>query len=231
MIERAAVPVIAVTGMAFEARIARGAGVRTVHAARTDLLQQALAEALADGASGIISFGTAGGLADGLMPGTLIVADRIDGPFGRTQADPRWTERIADRLAASGATFPIHRGTLAAVAQAVTGVEAKRALNQAHGALAVDMESHIAAAMAGTRGLPFAACRVVVDPAWRSLPPAAMAGLRDDGSTALLPILAELARAPRQLRDLIRLAADARAARKTLVAARRVLGDGLGFFE
>lgn len=221
-------PVIAVTGMAFEARIARGAGVRTAYAARADLLQQALADALADGASGVISFGTAGGLADGLTPGTLIVAERIDGPFGRMPADPHWVECIADRLAASGAAFPIHRGTLAAVGQAVTGVEAKRALNQASGALAVDMESHIAAAMAGARGLPFAACRVVVDPAWRSLPPAAMAGLRDDGSTALLPILAELARAPGQLRDLMRLAADARAARKTLVAARRALGDRLG---
>ena len=141
-------PVIAVTGMAFEARIARGAGVRTAYAARADLLQQALADALADGASGVISFGTAGGLADGLTPGTLIVAERIDGPFGRMPADPHWVECIADRLAASGAAFPIHRGTLAAVGQAVTGVEAKRALNQASGALAVDMESHIAAAMA-----------------------------------------------------------------------------------
>ena len=179
-----------------------------------------------EGASGVISFGTAGGLAADLAPGTLVVAERIDGPFGSTAADAGWAGRIASRLAQSGARFPVRLGTLAAVDEPVIDAHAKRALNLKSGALAVDMESHLAAAMAADRGLPFVACRVVVDPAWRSLPPAATVGLRADGSTALMPILAELARAPGQLPDMLRLAADAHAARKTLIAARRVLGDG-----
>ncbi|MGV4657140.1 phosphorylase, partial [Burkholderia pseudomallei] len=40
---RPAAPVIAVAGMAFEARIARGAGVEAVYAARADRLERALA--------------------------------------------------------------------------------------------------------------------------------------------------------------------------------------------
>ncbi|HTI17611.1 MAG TPA: phosphorylase [Trinickia sp.] len=221
-------PVVVVTGMAFEARIARGADVEAVFAARADLLERALAEALARGASGVISFGTAGGLGGDLEPGTVIVADAVDGPFGRMSTDAAWTAQIAASLAASSLAPRVRRGTLAAVTAPLVTVAQKAALYRTSGALAVDMESHTAAAMANARGLPFAVCRVIVDPAWRSLPPAATAGLRDDGTTALMPILMELAKAPRQLSAMIRLAADARAARASLVDARRVLGRAFG---
>jgi hopanoid-associated phosphorylase len=221
-------PVIAVTGMAFEARIARGEDVEAVFAARADLLEHALSEALARGASGVISFGTAGGLGADLAPGTLIVADAIDGPFGHVGTDAAWTARIAVALAASPLALRVRRGTLAAVTAPLVTVEQKGTLHRAAGALAVDMESHIAAAMAEARDLPFVACRAIVDPAWRSLPSAATAGLRDDGTTALMPILTELLKAPSQLNAMIRLAADARAARATLVSARRVLGRAFG---
>src|SRR3954452_21420495 len=80
-------PVIVVTGMAFEARIARGQGVEVVYAARADLLERALTAALARGCCGIVSFGTAGGLAPDLEPGSLIVADAVEGPFGRLETD------------------------------------------------------------------------------------------------------------------------------------------------
>lgn len=224
MEQRAARPVIAVTGMAFEARIARGKDVEAVFAARSDLLERALAEALARGASGVISFGTAGGLAADLGAGTLIVAEAIDGPAGRIPTDSAWRERIIAKLAASSLNAPWQCGVLAAVTAPVTSVEQKAALSRARGALAVDMESHVAAAMAQAHGLPFIACRAIVDPAWRALPEAATAGLRDDGTTALIPILASLAGAPSQLGAMIRLAGDARAARAALVEARRTLG-------
>jgi hopanoid-associated phosphorylase len=226
--QEATAPVVAVTGMAFEARIARGEGVEAVFAARADLLERALAEALARGASGVVSFGTAGGLGADLTPGTLIVADAIEGPFGRARTDASWSARIAAALAASPLAPRVRFGTLAAVTAPLVTVEQKAALHLEAGALAVDMESHIAAAMAEARGLPFVACRAIVDPAWRSLPSAATAGLRDDGTTALMPILAELLKAPWQLAAMIRLAADASAARATLTGARRVLGRAFG---
>ena len=224
MAQRTAQPVIAVTGMAFEARIARGDGVQAVYAARSDLLERALAAALARGASGVISFGTAGGLAADLGAGTLIVADAIDGPNGRVPTDPAWHERIVSKLVATPPKAPWQCGVLAAVTAPLETVETKAALNRARGALAVDMESHVAAAMAKAHGVPFMACRAIVDPAWRALPQAAIAGLRDDGTTALMPILASLVRAPSQLGAMIRLAGDARAARASLTEARRTLG-------
>lgn len=229
-----ALPVIAVTGMAFEASIAaaKGAdGIEAVYAARADLLDRALAAALDRGASGVISFGTAGGLGPDLEPGTLIIADAVDGPFGRIACDAAWSERMAAALLGSPLAAQTRRGVEAAVAAPLTGAADKVALHQSSGgALAVDMESHLAAAAAAARGLPFAVCRAVVDPAWRSLPKAAMAGLRDDGSTAIMPILRELARDPLQLGGLLRVAADAGAARKALTAARRVLIASGAFF-
>jgi hopanoid-associated phosphorylase len=221
----AALPLIVVTGMAFEARIARAPGVEVVYAARAERLEHALTQALARGASGVMSFGTAGGLAPDLEPGALVVADAIDGPGGRITTDAAWTERIAEALKASchSGKWRVEQGSLAAVTVPVVACQQKAALHRSTGALAVDMESHIAAEQARLRGLPFVACRSVVDPAWRTLPPAATAGLRDDGTTALAPILRELARDPGQLSAMIRLAFDARAARASLVAARAAL--------
>lgn len=223
MTSSAALPLVVVTGMAFEARIARAPGVEVVYAARADRLERALTRALANGACGVMSFGTAGGLAPELSPGALIVADAIDGPMGRVATDAAWSERMAAALRAASPSVCFARGTLAAVAAPVVSQAQKEALHRKTSALAVDMESHIAASQAAAHGLPFIVCRVVVDPAWRTLPPAATVGLREDGTTALAPILRELALAPNQLPAMIRLAFDAKAARASLVAARAAL--------
>jgi hopanoid-associated phosphorylase len=222
---RSSLPVVVVTGMAFEARIARGEGVEVVYAARADLLERALSAAVARGCSGIISFGTAGGLAPGLEPGSMIVAEAVEGPFGRIETDRPWTERLAAAMAAGPLSARLQRGLMAAVTAPLISADDKRALNASTGALAVDMESHIAGAVAAAHGLPFAVCRAIVDPAWRTLPSAATAGLRDDGSTAIGPILRELLRQPSQLGALIQVAVDARAARISLVQARRAMGE------
>nr|WP_081077674.1 phosphorylase [Burkholderia stagnalis] len=217
-------PVIAVTGMAFEARIARGDGVEAVFAARADRLERALTEATARGCAGIISFGTAGGLAPDLAPGALVIADAIDGPFGRVQTDAGWSTRLVAALHDTPVWSRVTRGTMAAVGAPVVSEADKASLYRTKGALAVDMESHIAAAFAAARGVPFAVCRAIVDPAWRTLPRAATAGLRDDGSTAILPILRELLKQPSQLGPLLQVAGDARAARTTLIQARHAFG-------
>ncbi|WP_087658238.1 phosphorylase [Caballeronia terrestris] len=207
--------------MAFEAKIVRGRGIDVVFAARADWLERALSEAVARGCSGIVSFGTAGGLAPDLEAGTLIVADAVVGPLGRIATDVTWSNRIAGALPVG---FRMLRGVMAGVTAPVTSEQEKWSLFQSTGALAVDMESHIAGAIASARGLPFAVCRAIVDPAWRTLPTAATAGLRDDGHTAIAPILRELLRQPSQLGALLRLAGDARAARTSLVQARQAMG-------
>ena len=217
------VPVVAVTGMAFEAKIVRGRGVDVVFAARSDWLERALSDAVARGCSGIISFGTAGGLAPDLEPGALIVAQSVCGPFGTLPTDDAWSARIVEAFAGTPLARITRRGPMAGVTEPVKSEADKRSLHSSTGALAVDMESLIAGAIATARGLPFAVCRAVVDPAWRTLPPAATAGLRDDGTTAIGPILRELSRQPSQLGALLKLAGDARAARTTLVLARQAM--------
>src|SRR5256885_9970689 len=69
----------------------------------------------------------------------------------------------------------------AGVEQVIAARACKAALRLETGAAAVDMESHIAAAYAAEFELPFAALRVISDPASRALPALA----RDRKSTRL----------------------------------------------
>jgi len=66
----------------------------------------------------------------------------------------------------------------------------------------------------------------VLDPAQRSLPSSAIAGMRADGTTALMPVMRAVARHPGQLPALLRLASDALAAKRTLRAVRACVGAG-----
>ena len=215
--------VIAVTGLGFEARIAGGEGVKTICAGNGERLRRALREALSARCGGIISFGLAGGLDPELECGRWIVADSIIAGGIRFETDRRWTAALMQCLA--NAT----PGKIAGSDAPIIDPPAKRALQQRSGAAAVDMESHIAAEIAQACGVPFVACRVVIDPAGRMLPPAALAAQRSDGSLAIARVAESVLRAPSQVPALLRLALDARAARASLARGRRLLGAGLGF--
>ena len=215
--EGAGYSVIAVCGLAFEAAIAAGPGVitlcgpgsRRMTAGLEDLVRQEGRRC-----RGIISFGTAGGLDPALPPGACVIADQIATSDGRFSVDCGWMQALRTCLPEA------ILGTLAGVDRPLLDAADKARLWRSSGACAVDMESHRAALVAQRYGVPFAACRVVIDPANRSLPAAAVAGLRDDGTPALISILRALARRPWQLPALIRLASDAGAAKRTLRAVR-----------
>jgi hypothetical protein len=148
-----------------------------------------------------------------------VVARRVVAGADVFATDSAWSERLL-------AALPNARhGDLAGVAVPVTTVADKRALHLSTGALAADMESAIAARIAAAHHVPFVCCRVVIDPAERSLPPAALAGLRTDGTTDLLATLRSLWAAPAQLPALLRLAADAGRARRALRQGRARLGN------
>jgi hypothetical protein len=119
---------------------------------------------------------------------------------------------------------------------AISGVDApladpaaKLRLHQSHGTAAVDLESHVAAKIATARNLSFAACRIILDPASRRLPPAALVPLCRDGTPVPGGVLHSLARNPIQVCGLLRVIVDAWSARSALQRDRRSLGDGLGF--
>jgi adenosylhomocysteine nucleosidase len=215
--------VIAVTGLAFEARIARRSGVTVIFDGDRRRLVAALEYALACGSRGIISFGIAGGLAYDFALGDLVVASEIATEKGRFPTDPIWSNRI--RQAVPHARSAVIVGVDAAVADSPT----KRALHQRTGAAVVDMESHVAAEVAEAYRVPFAAVRVVADPVHRVLPEAALIPLRADGRPDIPVILGSVAANVRQVPGLVRLALDAYVARRTLLRSRKLLGPGLCF--
>jgi adenosylhomocysteine nucleosidase len=210
-----------------EARIVAGPRVLALSGIGDALvLERALKAAVAKQASAIISFGVAGGLVPGLAAGSKLVARAIITEDGaRYYSDPAWSRRLADAL--GGATI----GDIAGVDAPVAGCAEKRALHSKTGAHAADTESHVAARIAAAYGLPFAAFRVVADPADRQLPHAALVAVKPDGSIALGAIAGSILRDPRQVPQLLRIALDARAAFAALFRGRKVIAGTLGFSD
>ena len=211
--------VIAVTGLAFEAKIAGGVAVVRDGRRTTATLDAAIAR----GGRGIMSFGIAGGLAPGLQPGQWVVASTVISERARHEVDRHWSERLLGALPGA-----LH-AAIAGVDSPVGDALAKRALFLHTGALVVDMESHLAARIAAAHGLPFAACRVIIDPAHRNLPPAALLSLRPNGIPNLAAVLRSVVEQPTQLPGLMRLALDATIARTALRRGRAALGPSLAF--
>jgi adenosylhomocysteine nucleosidase len=219
-------PVVAVTGLVFEARVAAGPGVRVIAGGGSaEALAAALEGALAQGAGAVMSFGLAGGLAEDLACGTWVIARAIITPDKRWPCDAAWVRILAARLPGA------RRVDLAAVDSPVADPAAKRALHQASGAAAVDTESHIAAAIAAAHGLPFVAFRVVADSARRGLPPAALVAIAPGGRIRGGAVLGSLARTPAQIPSLLRTAIDTGTAVRALSRGRRLLGPGLGYAD
>src|SRR4029079_4828084 len=98
----------------------------------------------------------------------------------------------------------VTEGILAGSERIVACMHSKAALRRATGAAAVDMESHIAAHYADENSLPFAALRVVADPASRTLPEVAVAALKSDGKIDPWRVLRGVARRPHAIPALMR---------------------------
>ena len=214
---------LVVSGLRAEARIACGAGVRTLagggNAAR---LAAAIDRSVGEGASGLLSFGMAGGLEPGLPPGTIVVPGAVIAGTERFATDPLWTGNLRAMLPHGV------EAALAGVSSPVATISAKAGLRATTGAAAADMESHIAARAAQRFGLPLAALRVIADPAERALPRAAIAALGEDGRPDLWALLRSLFGDPAQLFPLIGVAADARRAMAVLANCARLLGCTFG---
>lgn len=219
--------VLAVTGLRLEASIAtRSPATKAVCSGGDTANLESLIEAAVGGACrGIISFGVAGALWPGLRPGACLVATAVMHDRVRFSTDAQWSNRLTAKLA--GCTF----AAVAGVDQPLVAHSEKQALYAATGAAGVDMESHVAARVAERHGLPLAVLRVVADPQERSLPPAALAGMRSDGSTDTVAVLRALRSDPAQIGQLVRVAMDAGRAFYTLLRCHRRLGAGLGLFD
>jgi hopanoid-associated phosphorylase len=215
--------VIAVTGLAKEARIARRAGaVPVIGGGDAALLARRLEEAIAKGANGIVSFGIAGALAPLLKAGDIVVATHVVFEVERYATDTRWSAAIRAKLPNAKPVI------LAGSGEIVSHTGAKKRLFGASGAHGVDMESHIAARIAKSHGIPFVAIRAISDAAHRALPSAALVPLKPNGRVRLSRILVSVAREPLQIGELMTTGRDAGRAFASLLGCLDALGPGLG---
>lgn len=217
--------VIALVGMAFEARIAAGPGIHVFSRDAQHELEAAVASASLHGYRGIISFGVAGGLAEELRPGDWVVASAVADAQGSRPTDTAWSRQLLNVIAGA------HHAPIIGVDTPVADSAKKRELRHLTGAAAVDMESHIVARLAAAHGLAFTALRVIVDPASRTIPHAALKGMgpgpRADGVAVLRDVIAR----PSQLPHLLRIILDAYIARRAMERLRQRLGPHFAFTE
>jgi adenosylhomocysteine nucleosidase len=215
-------PVLIVTGLVQEARIAAGPGM-TVICSSSDPQQLRALLTVFDPTTirGVISFGVAGGLDPALKSGDVVVATEV------LAGDARWLAGLPlneELIASVGlGSRRIVRGRLAGAEQLVVARHIKAALHSQTGAAAVDMESHIAADYAAKAGLPFAALRVISDPATRALPPLAMTAIKPNGNIDLRKVLRGIARNPLTVLDLVSTGIDFNRALRSLRGCRGFL--------
>ena len=217
--------VIAFVGLDFEARIAAAPGVLVVCRTAGSELETVADTAVRQGYRGMISFGVAGGLAGHLRAGDWVVADSIRNSQTLRATDAAWSRKLLGLI--DGA---IH-APIVGVDQPVAEPAKKRELYKATGAAVVDMESHVVARVAAEHKLAVAAVRVVVDPAHRKVPPAALISMRPDGRANIAAVLRDLIARPSQLSPLARITYDAFVARAAMVRVRRRLGPHFGLLD
>jgi adenosylhomocysteine nucleosidase len=200
--------ILVVTGLAREARFAEGPGMATFcSGGAPERLRLQLRNADPADFSAVISFGLAGGLDPALEPGDVVVATQTTSGAETWLSHEALVEALA--LLAERAGRDVVRGPMAGAEAVVLDAAEKAVMRAATGAIAVDMESHVGAAFAAAHDLPFAALRVISDPAVRALPPLAMNALNADGRTNLAAVFTRLVGNPGQLAALIRAGRDA----------------------
>ena len=218
-------PVLIVTGLAQEARIAAGPGMTVIcGSSDPDQLRALLATVDPATIRGVISFGVAGGLCPTLKSGDVVVATEVMAGDSRWLAGFGLHEELIAGTGLGGSRVVL--GGVVGVERVVVAQAGKAALHLETGAVAVDMESHIAAAYAAEAELPFAALRVVSDPAGRALPALAVDAVKPNGDIDLRKVLRSVARNPLSLGALVSTGLDFNRALKSLRGCRGFLLSG-----
>lgn len=156
----------------------------------------------------VVAAGFAGGLAPELRRGDVLLATSV----AAADAEPLAIKlNIAPEALA--ATPGVHVGRLITVDQVVCRPEAKRALGEQSGAVAVDMESWAVADVCRQSRTPFLAVRVISDAADEELPPEVQRMMQQRTTAGLLGAVAgSLARRPSSAKDMLRLKQEGLAA-------------------
>jgi adenosylhomocysteine nucleosidase len=150
--------------------------------------------------------GFAGSLVNDLHVGDLVLATDIVDLDGN-----RWPATWPGERQPGTWQPSLRRGILLSSPYLVGEPKKKRNLGQAHGALAVDMESAAFARICGQHGIPFGCLRAISDDMDTPLSPV-LVKLLAGGRIAWRHVLAALLRRPALLGEFMRLSRDTRAA-------------------
>ena len=186
-----------------------------------------LARGLADeGCNGLLSFGMAGGLKAGLLPGSIVIASMVTGPEGRVFKTSRvWLDRLHHII---GSDDCITIAPMAGSTKVIDTPKTKKELGISTKAVAVDMESHVIGAVAEKAGIPFMIIRSVADPAERSIPEWVLGNISEQGTPRYGNILAGLAAHPWDFLKLAQINRDSGLALSSLRSFARRLGPLFG---
>jgi adenosylhomocysteine nucleosidase len=194
-----------ITGLRQEARLLAGfeafVGGGTPKGA-----ERAARQAIAAGATALVSFGVAGGLDPRLRAGDIVRPGGVWWRGACYQADAALTAALGGETAR----------LIATTAAPVASVGQKNALRGETGAAAVDLETGPVAALAANHNLPFAALRAICDIATQELPGIALTALDPAGGIVLHRVFAGLLRRPGQVAALLALGRNAARARQAL---------------
>lgn len=177
------------------------------------------------GVAALLSVGVAGGLQPGLLPGDLIVAEKVveqgsDGESEAWDSDGAVVEFAYSTLLAEG--MSVRKGSIISTQTPLLSAQGKTTLYSKTNALIVDMESSAVARVAAESDLPFLALRVVSDSLERT-PGQDLAGCLDQSGKIRLPLfLRNISRKPSLIPELFRTAMDFAVALSSLKRAWRM---------
>lgn len=180
---------------------------------------------LEKGATALLSWGSAGGLAPKLSPGSLILPKTV---IASNQflyhVDATWHKSLCNRLKGH---VDFHTEPLVESTIVVRTPAEKAILFRETGAIGVDMESAAVAAVAQEAGIPFMAVRAVADAMDTTIPKSTLNAFDEFGRLRFLKLIQGLAGHPTELFALVRIARKYRAAQRTLAAVARLAGKDL----
>ena len=194
-----------------------GIGPRRAAIASQNLLEK--------GATGLLSWGSAGGLSPNVSPGSLILPRVIiASDQSRYHVDEVWHGSLCDRLKGH---VSLHTDPMAESTTVVSTPAEKAILFCRTGAVGVDMESAAVAATAQKRGIPFIVVRAVADGVDTTIPQSTLNAFDEFGRLNFLKLVQGFLRHPSELFALFRIGRNYRAAQKTLAAVARLAGNNL----
>ena len=177
-----------------------------------------------NGATALVSWGTAGGLSENLKPGDLLLPEFVQSDNRKYQTDHNWRQRLVDQITPD---LKPHSGLLLQTNEVISGTEQKSQLHEKTSAIAVDMESGSIAKTADQNKLPFLIIRSVVDTSDETIPISAINSIDEFGQTKPAALTASLIKSPGDIPKLIKLGKHFQQARKSLKQVSTLAGISL----